>query len=284
MPVLNRRSPYRNWRMDQAWGQNFTINRASPQATGLVAWWPTLGNIGSAALYDKSLRNNNGVLQNLATWASPYATQPNLGIAIDYPANTGDRYVALPGNILSGDVYSVCAWFVTDEINVYRAIFSIYTANNDACEVFIDTVNARLFGAQFSNRIFTANNSIATGVLYHVVLASDGVNTRFYLNGFASGTTGLISFSTFSTAGTIGARTGGAGDLEFNGRIGDVRVYNRTLSAAEAFAFWAPSTRWDLYKPIPRAFFMSQLAVGIPMPIIPLRGIHSVIGGGQIVR
>jgi len=98
---------------------DFELNTNSPQAQGLVGWWPTLGARGWV-MPDRSGHGMSGTFQNTGTWSTPWAVNRTLGWMVDYPASTGDRYIALPGNILSSDVYSVSLWFITDEIDAFR--------------------------------------------------------------------------------------------------------------------------------------------------------------------
>ena len=60
-----------------------------------------------------------------------------------------------------------------------------------------------------------------------------------------------------------------AATFHWIGDLADWRIYDRTLTASEAYQLYAPSTRWDLYEPIQRVFPVSLLeeaAVVGPFP------------------
>jgi len=72
---------------------------------------------------------------------------------------------------------------------------------------------------------------VPVGVWTHIASTYDGSELRVYVNGASAGV--------LAAAGTINARSGevrighGRGNVPFNGRIDEVRLYNRALSAEE---------------------------------------------------
>ena len=84
--------------------------------------------------------------------------------------------------------------------------------------------------------VFDASTTLTIGTneWYHIAATGDGTNVDIYINGVKSATTGVNTLSTGDSTDTprIGANTSTAG-REWNGRMADVRIYNRALTANE---------------------------------------------------
>jgi len=75
--------------------------------------------------------------------------------------------------------------------------------------------------------------SLALNTWTHVAMTYDGANMRYYVNGVLVGTTpGTGGINVANGAIRIGGNNSSTGEF-FNGKIDEVRVYNRALSAAE---------------------------------------------------
>jgi hypothetical protein len=88
---------------------------------------------------------------------------------------------------------------------------------------------------------FASNTTITTGVWQHWVIVRNASNStvKFYLNGADAGSTNACT-TVFGTAETTTSNPtigwtsdGDAAVFPFNGRVDDVRIYNRALSATE---------------------------------------------------
>ena len=78
-----------------------------------------------------------------------------------------------------------------------------------------------------------ANTVLSANVWYHIACVWDGANMYIYLNG-ASDATPAVKTGTMADNGlnaSIGRK--GGNTLFFNGKLDEVRLYNRTLSAGE---------------------------------------------------
>lgn len=129
----------------------------------------------------------------------------------------------------SGDL-TIALWFNTTNSGTFQSLFSAYTADSNAMEIFIDTGGAnQLFGGNYDDRALTGTNSVFANTWYRVVLTSiNGGPTQFYLNGVAVGTTGLTNFATRSVQVDIGCRSN---TFPFGGWMDDIRVYNTRWTA-----------------------------------------------------
>ena len=95
------------------------------------------------------------------------------------------------------------------------------------------TTGKAMFRAEGAGLITASGNTILNAnQLYHVVGTYDGNNTRFYLNGVEDATpaSGSGNMTNNSANLEIGRRDDG---YYFPGKIDDVRIYNRALSAAD---------------------------------------------------
>ena len=101
-----RRNRLAHYRQGQSFGRPFRLNKNSPQANGLVGWWPTLGQ-GGDVLRNYARNGLDGALINAPT----YTTVPALGIALDYERGSS-QYTDL-GRPMSLDIsgqITISAW------------------------------------------------------------------------------------------------------------------------------------------------------------------------------
>jgi hypothetical protein len=95
--------------------------------------------------------------------------------------------------------------------------------------------------------------SPSSNVWYRMMVAWNGTTTTFYQNGLILGSgqaQGSYSTGTQTVALQIGNDTvyDNSGTRGINGKVFDAMLWNRTLTAAEAWADFDPETRWDLYR------------------------------------
>lgn len=122
------------------------------------------------------------------------------------------------------------AWFKTTSAATWKNI--VCGPTND----LIFTINGSLvnFGCQGSTPIPHANYStttVNTGAWFHAAATYNGSFVNIYVNGNLESTNARTGNIT-SGAKNIGSNSGGSSEY-FNGTIGNVKIYNRALSAAE---------------------------------------------------
>lgn len=267
MPLLNRRSPYRNWRIDQAWGQNFEINKNSPQYPGLAVWWSTLRSSGVGVLQDMVLGNRLAISSSTPVWDTDSKLGPVLGFdGVDDAMNAADNAMfRLPST-------EITLIFIGEMINIFDSwgiVFQKKYAGGDPWTSYIlqrngAGANSLLFalstGAGGSNT--TASIAGVPDDVPIIVFCQWGgtlgttmeisgwrLDTRVALNTASNTFNGPIGYSTqpFELGGIAGAQNAGF-------RVSDVRVYDRAFAASEKWQMY--SEPWDLYLPQRRAFFM----------------------------
>ncbi len=221
---------------------------------GLVGLWSFNGpDINSTTAFDRSGQGNNGTLTNGPTPAIGKVGQALSFDGVDDYVSAGDINVVDTATALS-----ICVWVkhttITDDdalvakrtgstagILLYRD--DVGVTRNDTYSFFVDDSadadNARVEGA--------ANASIV-GVWTHVcgtfqALSSTGLH--LYVNGVEDANS-PVSASAIGAidAGTQALTIGDDLNLAppsnrpFNGRIDEVRIYNRALSAAEIYQLY----------------------------------------------
>lgn len=217
--------------------------------TPVAAWIPSLDTAG------------NGTTTLTALVGSLTGTLTNMDAATDWVADTdaggvraldfdgSNDYVSTSAALLgAGDTVSVSAWIkpaLFGSFGTRRVIFSTRlgdSTNSYAIEM------ASAGGAQTAASIqltqpgairFNSSNSLASGVWQHVVLVKSGANVVVYRNATSIYSTAAASYTLAdnSTAKQIGRIN--AGGLHFSGLLDDLRVFDQSLTLADAQYLYA---------------------------------------------
>jgi len=172
-----------------------------------------------------------------------------VGQRIDYSTNA---------NVYGLAQKSISFWINPDSVGVASPPAFIYTlglieeaTGNNAWGVIIGYAGNGDIGFQEAFSVdpgsWYSGNILSTGLFQHVVITYSNSNTAndpiFYVNGVVKSITEDITPSGTTPTGNgsffrIGA--GGASTVKpIDGRLQDVRIYNRILSAAEVYALYA---------------------------------------------
>lgn len=240
------------------------LNRNSPQAAGLVNWYPPLASREIYVyLIDRAGKEFTGTLAGNAA----YALVPQMGHVLTLDG-TGD-YVTLPNLGVSGaSARTVAAWIWTDTTASLRCLYfsGAASAGLQFC-VYINVSSAGdlYFAGNTYDQRSTNGSLIAVNTWTHVAVTFTGgtINSTtiaLFVNGFqvAQTSVGSGTANTTNSNYRIGSDTLSAG-RDWDGYIGDFRIYNRALSPAEIFQLYDPATRWDLYAPKPRLWAYPEL-------------------------
>ena len=222
--------------------QDDGTTRGADLTTGLLAHYPLDGDA-----LDTSGQNRHGTL---STIPAPLFAAGALGQALDLRGI--DAWVDLPVVLNSVSNCSIAAFFQVDSYDGSNSTFGI------------NVLFSEVLPASPMNEVALAldENPILRVFLYpvtgfadflapptswqHVLFTFEGsTNTvTAYQNGVFSGSTQILDQPS-SLCGTASAATLGAldfnGNMEgfFDGRIDEVRIYDRLLGAPEAVALWA---------------------------------------------
>lgn len=249
----------------------FVLNKDSPQAQGLVGWYPLAG--GPARDF-----SGYGRHQTAQTGTQTDAPGPYGNIVKDF-ADDGEITTAHVGQLDGVANATLCCWAVwQDTRGAYDHFLAHYGSDTNRFTLMIggpgvgDTANTALNVGNGSNTFTYASNDIPNqNEAYFIAAAFDGAQAtaddraNIYTNAVLQGKTvsGTLptALGTHSGAFTLGTDPGNA-TRDHGGLIWDTRIYNRTLSAAEIWALYEPSSRWDLYYELGRVLYFLPPVVG----------------------
>lgn len=236
----------------------FSLNRDSPQARGLLGWWPLTEGGGLAREY---IASRNGTYENNPAWQG----NPSAGFAPKLDGTTADIAADYRAFDLSQSFSISCWFFCTGGNNTYRNLASHRRNNAASAGEYAFLIgdgaagNALYIVIVDSGIAFRSNAAGGTAIqlntLYHAIGVFDAENdeARTYLNGRIDVRTTGFTY-TMSAAAAMTFRIGAAstGVIEslvdlFPGAIWDVRLYNRALTDQDAWMLYDAETRWDLY-------------------------------------
>ena len=137
------------------------------------------------------------------------------------------------------------AWFKPSQTAAIGRIVSRFPSDYHGWSMYHSTtIGFQLYAGGSLGGAASAANTIAQGVWHHSVCTYDGANMTVYVNANVSGSplakTGSIAYTALQPA--IGLDNN-VNWQAFNGTIGEVRIYNRALSALEVQRNYL-ATKW----------------------------------------
>lgn len=235
----------------------FELNRSSPQAQGLIGWWPTLGSRGANVLRDMSGYGNDGSPVGTPTWI----IDPVLGSGVHYNAH-GEFFQVPDAPQLSGwPQFSLAVWFKTLGGAVHAAPGIVGKRPNAYGVAYSNAtgqVFAQVWGVGGATGWMVISNT--HGSITHFAMTYNGSDCICYLNGVYQLTDSDASGDVLSTNGVLAI-----GDREVvtsgNQEVYDVRLADRVWSPAVIWQM-AHDKRWDLYLPLRRWWAMRAPSAG----------------------
>lgn len=200
--------------------------QAADITTGLVAYWKFDEGSGTTAA-DSSGNNNTGTLTNGPTWT---AGKVNSAVSL----NGTNQYVALGSDLMASGDRTACAWayLAAPMANIsWQSIFnSVYF-----------TVQYFFANGTYSLEVTSDNNHLVSyslpsspvGVWNHIYVVrpgGPGLNATLYVNGV---NVAADSDGDPNTAFNLDIGGNTNNPIYFNGKIDEVRVYNRLLTDQE---------------------------------------------------
>lgn len=233
--VLSQNEVRRLYRIGGTFKINSQISNDS-LAKGLVGLWTFDG--GSPGI-DKSGNNNNGTLTN-----GPKTTIGKIGQALNFDGSNDyviSSVTPPPSNI------TVSFWIKTQSKSngvMYFANGALDVTVYDR-QIYIDSsgrIKARWWNSNLTNNLqgwLTGNTSITNNLWHHIVIINNTVNGKtIYLDGVLDGSdstvyTGYNGYATPKLHFGVSRNDQDFGSDYLNGKLDDVRIYNRALSAQE---------------------------------------------------
>lgn len=213
------------------------IDYSSPQAKGLVAFWPLNNFSGSVA--SDLVSNNNGTLSN-ASWVTSQA-----GKVLSFNGTTSSVNLGNATYIYSNAAFTISLKvFLNSFTQNYPEPITLRTNTTYPLEIALSN-QAGYLGITFGSgsNWFCGKNGVASNtyvnVWTHIVLTYNGLgastssNFTLYVNGQSSALSASSAYATQSQKSILGGSTGSSYNL-FSGLISDVRIYNRAITLSEA--------------------------------------------------
>ena len=195
-------------------------------------------NDGLVALYhfsgdatDSSGNGNNGTV-NGATLTTDKNSVSNQAYSFD---GVND-YMAINNVDVSNSDFSISGWFMADVLDITSPIFEDYLSENDRNMLYLNT-NGELIAYNVHGG--TYESVTATGLTnstwYFFTYIRSGTTFYLYLNGVEIGSDSYINPSNTNNF-YVGKR--GYNSAYFDGKIDEVRIYNRALSDYEVLQLY----------------------------------------------
>ncbi|MDP3950216.1 LamG domain-containing protein, partial [Microbacterium sp.] len=240
-------------------GVPFTINLASPQAVNLVGWWPIAEpNAGGAILHVRSLWHRHGTLTAMDP-ATDFVPDGTKGLALDFDGV--NDYVALADIDLSTGI-TIALWVKPATLPAGHIALVIKGAPSTAATNYAlrHTASGKLIFSYYSGVFhdYTTNAVVlSVGTWTHVAFSYSfgvGSSVAMYVDGsvvggsWTSGTGNSLP-TTNDLKVELGAFNLTTSRVQFyTGKMVDVRISDRALSASEVWQSYAAETRYDLYR------------------------------------
>jgi hypothetical protein len=204
--------------LDAAQGADAAMRQSGSFTTGALLEYSFDAGAGATIVDDSG--GNHPATMSGASWTG--AGRYNGGLSFDgVDDRAATTSLTLPG------AFTMMAWVFNPSNVPYETIVTVGTPRNlylnNGVITFYDGAVDRGFGA-----------AITTNTWHHVAIVSTGTQLIAYLNGVQHGTPQNVSLSSATAVLQMGAWIlGGANYDWFGGRIDDLRVFTRALSASE---------------------------------------------------
>ncbi len=204
---------------------------------GLIGYWKFDEASGSVT-YDHSGNNYDGTLYNSPTRESSGNCVVGKCLNLD-PLQT--QYVGLPSISISNDI-TVAAWVYS--VNNNQTGFVIAKNPIDTqWELFYDANTLKWRGGSGAAGGEISVSAPSVNNWHFLVVTQSGTGASLYIDGVLAASSTVTAIGNGS--GDINIGRSGSG-YYFNGKIDDVRIYNRVLSADEVYSLYN-SARFTRY-------------------------------------
>lgn len=229
--------------------------------TGLVGYW-SFNEGTSTTAGDMTVYKNNGTLTSMSS--PPTATSGwgsgKLGKGLNFDGTDDWVNVGNTASLNGATKFTWTGWVYFNDLNLHTSCIG-YNQNlfqrgssgyyNGYIWLALNTDNTLIMNiedAVSGLHVTTSSNTISAGRWYHVAAVADTTSFVIYLNGVPGTATNYNGMYALMTGGTaVGNRTQigscdysvAAGQTGYmSGKIDEVRVYNRALSAAEIMTLY----------------------------------------------
>ena len=219
----------------------------APAPSGLVGWWRAEGDAHDV------IGGNHGTLGSGANF-----TDGEVGQAFSFNG-TSSSYVSIPDSpLLDSFTNSITIelWLKANQTNANSNWQTIVSKGNAAWEiqatVYARTVSFFMGGPNPSN--VTGSRNVQDGQWHHVAAVYDGTNINLYVDGTLDASTpstgGIVQNSYPMGIGYSAQGLGGSPGYFYNGKVDEVSLYHRALSAGEIAAIYNAGSAGKCYTPV----------------------------------
>jgi len=215
-------------------------------SNGLVGYWTMDGsnvNWKTGLIIDSSGKNNSGIMKNMATST---ATVPGkIGQALNFDG-TNDQvtFTSVPPgfNVSEG---TMSLWFSLQPMSNYGELVNVRTdGNNEVSAGWVNSKNQFRFAYTAGGTIKSVSTSTISenNIWYHSAMTWSKSNDQLkvYFSGIQASTT-QTNLGTWVGAPTIFTFGNDPFNEFLKGKMDDIRIYNRVLSAAEILTIYNSS-------------------------------------------
>jgi len=210
---------------------------------GLVAYYPFNGNAN-----DESGNGHNGTVSGATLTTDRFG---NCNKAYNF-SNSMANYINLTPTGLNLNQYSYSAWVYLNSFPVSGSRYTVLSIGSVTGDQFIDYDNNytpasvsyngwgfdNYYGNMLQNTIYSGNTA-SLSQWYHLVSIKSATSFKVYINGTlldSVTTTSAPFYGTGTLKAVIGSRYNNT--LLFDGKIDDIRIYNRALKQNEISALY----------------------------------------------
>ncbi|MFP6751324.1 MAG: FG-GAP-like repeat-containing protein [Pirellulaceae bacterium] len=236
--------------------QSFTFSSVD----STLKLWLKLDEANGSAASDSSANDNGGTL----TGGASFVPDGKVDGAVDVDGATGG--VELGGLDVSGSALTIALWFRADDFGTSDGRLISKATGRQAADHYwmLSTISSggtklrfRLKTNGTTNTLIAGSGGVSAGTWVHATAVYDGSEMRLYQDGALVGSlakSGVISVDA-SVEAAIGRQPASALDNHikpFDGRIDDVRIYERVLSLTEIQAIMnesepvSPFQQWKI--------------------------------------
>lgn len=217
--------------------------QTSTPTVGLTGYWPFNNNAN-----DLSVNGNNGIVYGASLTTDRFGNQNNA-----YSFNGINSYIETPINGLLTNEYSYSVWALTNTLPPSGTGSFIFYSGSYGATQCINTnnnvgVNNGLGGNGYNTSspiqyITYQGTNVITSQWAHIVLTRSSRAMKLYINCklIKTDSTTYNTFPAYGASATVkfGARENNT--AFFDGKIDDIRVYNRAISNTEVCALFNES-------------------------------------------
>jgi hypothetical protein len=202
--------------------------------SNLNGYW-NLDETSGAVAADSSGNGNHGTLANGPVWTAGKIANGLLFDGVNDYIFLGDPVSLRPANFMT-----MAAWVNFSNLSVNRMIVAKDDSNHPSNNTFLRVDKGGQFVCSIGGARTTVRSAVVTGQWIHLACTYDGSGIRVYVNGTQQGMiarTGPIA-DEVGVGWLIGARTPAAPAIFMSGKLDDVRIYSRALSANDILSLF----------------------------------------------